>query len=348
MPVPCEVRSEKKRIWPAERVPADFLMYFQEYLNLQHRAFVQYYRCLSMSLLNKENIDEDGNWVIMPPSALDRLSRLNVEYPMLFQIKNPSTERVTHCGVHEFVAEEGFIHMPTRLMEHLGVQENELVLVRNTLLPTATFVKLQPHTTDFLDVSHHKELLENNFRKFICLTAGETIVVTEGERRYYLDVLEARPAEAVRTIDTDCAVDFAPPLDYVEPAPAPAPAPGASQANGKLPRFTGVAARMDGKPVEQAPPAPVPVGRQADLPRQPAQFTGVAARIDGKPVELPPPTPSPAAASAGALGAPKSKVRLGAPSAAGSGNGRGVSKAEAAGGKEQEKLFVGTQYSLKD
>jgi len=41
---------------------------------------------------------------------------------------------------------------------HLGVQENELVLVRNTLLPTATFVKLQPHTTDFLDVSQHKEL----------------------------------------------------------------------------------------------------------------------------------------------------------------------------------------------
>ena len=40
----------------------------------------------------------------------------------------------------------------------LCVQENELVLVRNTLLPTATFGKLQPHTTDFLDVSHHKEL----------------------------------------------------------------------------------------------------------------------------------------------------------------------------------------------
>jgi hypothetical protein len=47
---------------------------------------------------------------------------------------------------------------PVQLMAHLGVQENELVLVRNTLLPTATFVKLQPHTTDFLDVSQHKEL----------------------------------------------------------------------------------------------------------------------------------------------------------------------------------------------
>jgi ubiquitin fusion degradation protein 1 len=176
-------------------------------------------------------------------------------------------------------------------------------------------------------------------------------VVTEGERRYYLDVLEARPADAVRTIDTDCAVDFAPPLDYVEPEPAPAPAPAAvaSQANAKLSRFTGVAARMDGKPVEQAPPAPVPVGRQGDQPRKPAQFTGVAARMDGKPVKRPPPAPSPAAASAGALGAPKSKVRFGdPPSAAGRGNGNGVSKAEAAGGKEQEKRFVGTQYSLKD
>ena len=76
-----------------------------------------------------QNADSDANFffyllmmmlhcnaaVIMPPSALDRLSRLNVDYPMLFQIQNPSTERVTHCGVHEFVAEEGFIHMPTKV-----------------------------------------------------------------------------------------------------------------------------------------------------------------------------------------------------------------------------------------
>ena len=53
--------------------------------------------------------------VILRLSALDRLEHLDTEYPMLFQIKNPSTERVTHCGVHEFVAEEGFIHMPTRV-----------------------------------------------------------------------------------------------------------------------------------------------------------------------------------------------------------------------------------------
>ncbi|OEL19179.1 Ubiquitin fusion degradation protein 1-like protein, partial [Dichanthelium oligosanthes] len=322
---------------------------FEEYLNLQSRTFVQYYHCLSTSFLNRENVDEDGNRVIMPASALDRLSRLNIDFPMMFQIQKPSTERVTHCSVLEFVAEEGFIHMPSWVMAHLGVEENELVLVRSTSLPTATFLKLQPHTTAFLDVPDQRELLEYNFRKFPCLTAGETIAVTKGERRYYLDVLEARPADAVCTMDTDCEVDFATPLDYVEPprAPAPAPAPVASQGSGEPPRFTGVAARMDGKLVERQPtPAPVPVGRQGDQPRRPAQFTGVAVRLDGKSVEMPqPPMPSPAAASADALGALKKRMaRFAAPSAVGS----DVSKAEAAGGKEQEKRFAGTRYSLKD
>ena len=152
--------------------------------------------------------------------------------------------------------------------------------------------------------------LEYNFGKFPCVTAGETIAVTEGERRYYLDVLEAQPADAVCSLDTVCAVDFAPPLDYVEP-----------------PR---VVASQQG----------------SDEPPQPARFTGVAARMDGKPVEQQP-TPSPAAAvNAVAPGVPKRKVRFGGPSAAGSGVSKGKAEGRPGGGKEQEKRFTGTQYSL--
>ncbi|CAO2193610.1 unnamed protein product [Urochloa humidicola] len=322
-------------------------MDFDEYLNMQGRSFVQYYRCLPTSLLNKEHLDEDGNFVIMPPSALDRLNHLNISYPMQFQIQNPTaapeSAAATHCGVLEFVADEGYIHIPARLMARLGVQEKEIVLVRNTKLPTATYVKLRPHTTDFLDVSHHKELLEYNFRKFQCLTAGETIAVAEGDRRFYLDVLEARPADAVGTIDTDCEVDFAPPLDYVEP---PAPVPAAGQGGGgEMPRFTGVAVRMDGKPVEMPPAA-----AQGEQPRRPAaQFTGVAVRMDGKPVETPQPEPSPAAAaSAGAPGVPKRKIRFDKPKPTAAGSSVSKSTPEKAAGKEQDKRFTGTQYSLKD
>lgn len=50
--------------------------------------------------------------VIMPPSALDQLTRLNIVYPMLFKLTNPKTSQITHCGVLEFVADEGKIYLP--------------------------------------------------------------------------------------------------------------------------------------------------------------------------------------------------------------------------------------------
>ena len=43
----------------------------------------------------------------MPPSALDQLTRLNIVYPMLFKLSNKKTDRTTHCGVLEFIADEG-------------------------------------------------------------------------------------------------------------------------------------------------------------------------------------------------------------------------------------------------
>lgn len=50
--------------------------------------------------------------VIMPPSALAQLTGLNINYPMLFKLTNKNTERITHCGVLEFVADEGKVYLP--------------------------------------------------------------------------------------------------------------------------------------------------------------------------------------------------------------------------------------------
>ncbi|CAK8533325.1 unnamed protein product [Lathyrus sativus] len=34
---------------------------------------------------------------------------------------------------------------------------------------------------------------------------------------YYIDMVETKPSPAISIIETDCEVDFAPPLDYKEP-----------------------------------------------------------------------------------------------------------------------------------
>jgi ubiquitin fusion degradation protein 1 len=48
----------------------------------------------------------------MPPSALEKLTRLHITYPMLFELFNGQTDRTTHCGVLEFIAEEGKLYLP--------------------------------------------------------------------------------------------------------------------------------------------------------------------------------------------------------------------------------------------
>ncbi|CAI0393373.1 unnamed protein product [Linum tenue] len=172
-------------------------------------TFEQFYRCYPVAFLDKPHL-EKGNKVIMPPSALERLASLHIDYPMLFELHNPSIERVTHCGVLEFVAEEGLIYLPYWMMENLLLQEGDLVQLRNASLEKGTYVKLQPHSTDFLDVSNPKAI------------TGDTILVAYNDKKYYINIVETKPSAAVSVVETDCEVDFAPPLDYKEPEkPAP-------------------------------------------------------------------------------------------------------------------------------
>ena len=78
------------------------------------RRFDEYYRCyptIMLPGLEREHVNHGGK-VMMPPSALDKLTRLHITYPMLFELINGSKDRMTHAGVLEFTAEEGKIYLP--------------------------------------------------------------------------------------------------------------------------------------------------------------------------------------------------------------------------------------------
>lgn len=61
---------------------------------------------------NEREDVERGGKIIMPPSALETLTRLNINYPMLFKLTNKKMPRTTHCGVLEFVADEEKVYLP--------------------------------------------------------------------------------------------------------------------------------------------------------------------------------------------------------------------------------------------
>mmetsp|Transcript_14022 Transcript_14022/g.42335 ORF Transcript_14022/g.42335 Transcript_14022/m.42335 type:complete len:321 (-) Transcript_14022:1053-2015(-) len=242
------------------------------------------YKVYPISFIDKPDA-ENGDKVFMPPSALHRLSEMNLEYPMLFNVSNRATGRVTHCGVLEFIADEGVMYMPYWMMQNLVLQEGDSVRVRSVPLPKGTYVKLQPHTTDFINISNPKAVLETTLRGYTCLTVGDAICVNYNNRKYFIDVIEAKPpnphpggANAISVVDTDCEVDFAQPLDYVEPERLPPPTPQAAAAAAedgagsstpaetaapeepKFLAFAGSGRRLDGKEPKHADsPVAVPL-----------------------------------------------------------------------------------------
>ncbi|KAE8705665.1 Ubiquitin fusion degradation protein 1-like protein [Hibiscus syriacus] len=84
---------------------------------------------------------------------------LDIEYPMLFGLTNAPVGLVSHCGVLEFVADEGLIYLPYWMIQNMRLEEGDIVLMESASLANATYVKLQPHTTDFLDISNPKAIL---------------------------------------------------------------------------------------------------------------------------------------------------------------------------------------------
>jgi ubiquitin fusion degradation protein 1 len=79
------------------------------------RRFDEYFRCYPIVMLpGPERVEANhGGKIFLPPSALDKLTRLHITYPMLFELINGKEDgKTTHAGVLEFIAEEGKIYLP--------------------------------------------------------------------------------------------------------------------------------------------------------------------------------------------------------------------------------------------
>ncbi|CAG0924168.1 unnamed protein product [Notodromas monacha] len=210
----------------------------------QARPFNNRYKCYSISMFpgKERGHIEKGGKIIMPQSALDQLTQLNMPYPLLFKLTNETANRVTHCGVLEFVAEEGKLYVPYWMMRNLLLQEGEMVRVQTVNLPSATFTKFKPLSVTFLEITNPKAVLENALRTYACLTAGDVIAIHYNDTVYEISVLETKPAQAVSIIECDMDVDFAPPEGYKEEFQKRSSAPSTTSQTPAIVRITPEAA----------------------------------------------------------------------------------------------------------
>eukprot|EP01125_Pyxidicula_operculata_P006527 TRINITY_DN2254_c0_g1_i2.p1 TRINITY_DN2254_c0_g1~~TRINITY_DN2254_c0_g1_i2.p1 ORF type:complete len:249 (-),score=52.75 TRINITY_DN2254_c0_g1_i2:19-765(-) len=106
------------------------------------------------------------------------------------------------------------------MMNDINVTTGSRVDIHTCSLPRATYVKFQPQSVDFLEITDPKAALEYHLRSFACLTCNSHLLMKYGAKDYYLKVLEIKPVsqyKAVSIIETDFVVDFEAPVGYVEP-----------------------------------------------------------------------------------------------------------------------------------
>ncbi|KAI0333482.1 ubiquitin fusion degradation protein I [Cubamyces sp. BRFM 1775] len=185
------------------------------------RAYDEYFKAYSVEMLPgkpRDNVSYGGK-IIMPPSALAHLTQMELESPWMFKLRNPANPAAsTHCGVLEFIAEEGCVHLPYWMMKTLRLNEGDPIRVTGAELPKGKMVKLQAQTVHFLEISDPKAVLEQALRNFSALTQGDIIEISYNSIVFGLLVMETQPGnEGISVLDTDLEVDFAAPVGYVEP-----------------------------------------------------------------------------------------------------------------------------------
>ena len=109
-------------------------------------------------------------------------------------------------------------------MQTLLLEPGDLLQIKSTDLPPGRFIKLQPQSPSFLDISDPRAVLENAFRNFACLTVGDIFTFAYNDQVYEMAVLETKPEnpkKAIVVMETDLEVDFAIPVGYEEPKRIP-------------------------------------------------------------------------------------------------------------------------------
>ena len=92
------------------------------------------------------------------------------------------------------------------MMHNLVLEEGDVIQIESVSLEIGNFAKFQPLSTDFLDITNPKAVLENCLRSFACLTTGDVIVVKYNQKDYELCVLETKPKDAISIIECDMNV----------------------------------------------------------------------------------------------------------------------------------------------
>jgi len=149
--------------------------------------------------------DSYSNYINLPPSSLDRLSKLNTTNTYFFELKT-NTEIVSYVGVKEFISEESCIEVPTWLAESLGVDYVNITLIKN--IPKGEFIKIEPLSEKFFDLPDNDKLVETELANYCLLQLNQIIPMKIFDTIYEFKIVEIKDHDIIDITNIDLNVDF--------------------------------------------------------------------------------------------------------------------------------------------
>jgi ubiquitin fusion degradation protein 1 len=279
--------------------------------------YTQLFQAVPAVFAERDALNEGGQ-ILLPQSVLHDMSTLNLVFPLQFEVKS-YRGTATHCGVLEFVADEGQVVMPQWMMAQLRIEPWDMVTLSTVVLPKAEFIRLRPRQMAFTELHDPRAVLESRLSKFSVVTKGDCIAIHYCGQVFELDITLVRARQlgeirAASIIDTEVQVDFERPADMpdspVRPAPSATKSPppaanviGAPSA-GPLPAINFEPVKTYKPPTLNQPGKPT----VAPEPEKPSfqVFAGSGRSLSGKPSPPPAGGPSPTTTSPALQASPAS------------------------------------------
>eukprot|EP01125_Pyxidicula_operculata_P019065 TRINITY_DN6884_c0_g1_i1.p1 TRINITY_DN6884_c0_g1~~TRINITY_DN6884_c0_g1_i1.p1 ORF type:complete len:330 (+),score=64.47 TRINITY_DN6884_c0_g1_i1:591-1580(+) len=139
------------------------------------------------------------------------MNKLEVSFPMIFELSNMSRNKITHVGVMDFSADINSAIIPQWILDNIDCKEGDFVLARYVNhLPKGTYVKLEPtQEEEFAKIEDdYKPILESVLRSFSSLTIGDVIQIYFNDSVFRFKVLDTAPETSIQINDVDLEVEI--------------------------------------------------------------------------------------------------------------------------------------------
>ena len=180
-------------------------------------------------------IDSDDDNIILPENCLRELEDRHLFTDVLTfevctnqlvkQVENQNSKykfKPTYCGVKEFTAIDDCVGLPKKVILSLGldnfndVNSLEQVKISYVKLPKCSYVKFQPFKNSFSQIMEIKTCFEQNLKLNTTLALNDILSVWYHGTKHDVKVIDIKPENACRIIDTDIEVDFDVSVEYKE------------------------------------------------------------------------------------------------------------------------------------